>query len=983
MIPTGGAPDVSGALASVRSCAAPLEVVLACDPDEPGARRAARRAGRACGVRVRMPRAGAGPSWIDGAVEAARGEWLSFLPAGDAVPAGSYEAMLDSLAASGSVVALGVQVDVRGNRRVRVPWGADVLAEAGSTTLLQRPGLIVDLAPTGKVVRRDRWRAAGTVPTSWAGASATVARVLLDAGGIDVLDEVVHERHDLQTSLRVEEQDRFRPDLLFVLCSAWGEVAAALTTEPAALREAWQVGLLEHLLPGCYLDAVGGGPAYADVLLPWVTRLLGRVPTEVLARVPLPARLGARAAGTGQLGHLALALDHLADHPDGLPTAGAGADGQLAVLPDGLAEALADGLAGVPAVAWRRVEEVDRRLHSRVTVTPAGPGRWVLAGAAFVEYADEDRLPVVGVSAPHGAGGGELAVRRDERAGLDGWAARAHEDHDRCGFVADPAPVALPGPGPWRVRVELDGRSSGHLVPAPVPVPRRQLLVSELSLEGDALVAVVTETGAVPARAPRLRLSGSRAVTGWSTHREAATDLPPVCLPLLVDQFGVQALLPPGDYRLESDLAAAGQVGLGVPEPVELVGERVRLLLRAGGSGVKVTVSSPPAGAARSARGQQRLREEVYCGRVRADPPRTTVLLETFRGRSTGDNPGAVGRALATSGRAREHALDLAVVVDDPSVVVPTGTRAVPRRTPQWYAALSEADLLVSNAGAPYWFAKAPGQVHVQTWHGTPLKRIGEDRGPGDFATWRHRRRMAAQARGWDAMVSPSPYVTEIYRSAFGFDGTVLEVGYPRNDVLLAAGAGRHRAEVRARLGLPETERVVLYAPTWREYVGVRDPKPMYLDPEQLVAGLSDTVVLVRGHYNSTHLDDVFARHPRIHDVTRYPDIADLFLASDALVTDYSSVMFDFVLTDRPQVLLVPDLEQYRDVERGFYFDIETRSPGPLVCSTAEVVDVLAGPDDRGAERAEFRDAFCPFEDGHAADRVVDYCLDRLEEPSS
>ena len=359
------------------------------------------------------------------------------------------------------------------------------------------------------------------------------------------------------------------------------------------------------------------------------------------------------------------------------------------------------------------------------------------------------------------------------------------------------------------------------------------------------------------------------------------------------------------------------------------------------------------------------------------------MLLETFRGRSAGDNPGAVGRALLGSARARAAGLDVSVVVDDPSVVVPDGARAVVRRTREWYARLADAHLYVANAGAPYWFEASPGQLHVQTWHGTPLKRIGEDRGPGDFSTWRHRRRIAAQAQRWDAMLSPSRYCSDIFRSAFGFTGPVLEVGSPRNDVLLAPDAAARGADVRARLGLAATDRVVLYAPTWREYVGVRDAKPMYLDAEAVVRALPDAVVLVRGHYNSTTQDDLFTRHPRIHDVTRYPDIADLYLAADALVTDYSSVMFDFVLTDRPVVLLVPDLDRYRDVERGFYFDIETRSPGPLVTTTAEVVDVLTAPDTWGARREGFRTAFCPFEDGSASARVVEYCLDRLSATSS
>jgi CDP-glycerol glycerophosphotransferase len=207
----------------------------------------------------------------------------------------------------------------------------------------------------------------------------------------------------------------------------------------------------------------------------------------------------------------------------------------------------------------------------------------------------------------------------------------------------------------------------------------------------------------------------------------------------------------------------------------------------------------------------------------------------------------------------------------------------------------------------------------------------------------------------------------------------MLEVGYPRNDLLLdPVRSEEARRRVRHELGVARGERVVLYAPTWREYAGVRNAKPLFLDAEAVVRALSDTVVLVRGHYNATRGKEVFADHPRIHDVTRYPDIAPLYCAADVLVTDYSSVMFDFVLTDRPVLLLVPDLEQYRNVERGFYFDIEERSPGPMLVATDQVIEVLRSPDTAQAARQEFRSEFCPWDDGAAAARAVDWLLERL-----
>jgi CDP-glycerol glycerophosphotransferase len=589
-----------------------------------------------------------------------------------------------------------------------------------------------------------------------------------------------------------------------------------------------------------------------------------------------------------------------------------------------------------------------------------------LRGAAFVDYVPDDELPAVRI------GDRPVQVRRHATGDLELWAARAHEDRSGCGFSATLALAEIDGTDP--VTVELAGRTHRHRVHPPSDhVAAADVLLSGLRLVGDELRAEVRAAGPC-----RVRLAGAKG------QIEAVTDGIELRMPLTVDRFGDLGLLPAGGYALEVRQEDGSRSSVEVAElrdgPVEVASVRVRLEVRRGAAGPRVTVASPPALPDRSARGQQRLLDEVYRA-GRGTPAPATVLLETFRGRSAGDNPGAVGRALLSSARAQD--LDVAVVVDDPAVVVPPGARAVPRRTRAWYDAMARAEVYVANAGAPYWFRKRPGQLHVQTWHGTPLKRIGEDRGPGDFATWRHRRRISDQARGWDAMVSPSRYCSEIYRSAFGYDGTILEVGYPRNDVLLAPDADMLRERVRRRLGIGQEDRVVLYAPTWRQYVGVRDAKPLYLDAEAVVRAMPDAVVLVRGHYNSTTEDDVFVGHPRIHDVTRYPDIADLFLAADALVTDYSSVMFDFVLTDRPVVLLVPDLDQYRDVERGFYFDIEARSPGQLVSTTADVVDVLTAPDLDTDRRADFRSVFCPFEDGAASTRVVEYCLDRLSGTSS
>jgi CDP-glycerol glycerophosphotransferase len=140
-----------------------------------------------------------------------------------------------------------------------------------------------------------------------------------------------------------------------------------------------------------------------------------------------------------------------------------------------------------------------------------------------------------------------------------------------------------------------------------------------------------------------------------------------------------------------------------------------------------------------------------------------------------------------------------------------------------------------------------------------------------------------------------------------------------------------------------------------------------------------DHVILLRTHFNVRDPLRESSEQAGLLDVTRYPDIADLYLISDVLVTDYSSAMFDFAVTGRPMLFFTYDLENYRDQLRGFYFDFEAQAPGPLLRSTAEVIDALRDIDQVAKSHSAAYDAFtsrfCALDDGQAARRVVDRLL--------
>ncbi len=410
--------------------------------------------------------------------------------------------------------------------------------------------------------------------------------------------------------------------------------------------------------------------------------------------------------------------------------------------------------------------------------------------------------------------------------------------------------------------------------------------------------------------------------------------------------------LPAGNYRLVVDGVDLSE--LSAP-PTLLPGVRVSVQ----GEGVRI---GPPVDPAYETVEGQATLEERYV--AQAGGTENAVFFESFYGRSVGCNPQAIDRELAR--RVPDVRRYWSVV--DLSVPVPEGAVAVVEGSPEWWRARGSARLLVVNDWLRRRFVRKPGQRVIQTWHGTPLKRLALHRPGFDL------RRMAAvvkESRRWDVLLAQNLYAERILRKAYAFFGRPIWVeGYPRNDELSLGDPQR----IRKALGIADGERVLLYAPTWRDD---RAEMVDFVDPERLARD-ADAVVLVRGHSRTLQQGRDHAG-ARVIDVTGFPETSQLLLAADALITDYSSVMFDFSVTGKPLYFLVPDIDHYRGDLRGFYFDLADRAPGPLVHSQNDLVAALSDPrhEERYAERyAAWRRQFNALDDGRAAERVVDRILD-------
>jgi CDP-glycerol glycerophosphotransferase len=301
---------------------------------------------------------------------------------------------------------------------------------------------------------------------------------------------------------------------------------------------------------------------------------------------------------------------------------------------------------------------------------------------------------------------------------------------------------------------------------------------------------------------------------------------------------------------------------------------------------------------------------------------------------------------------------------------IPPEVEYVVAGTKDYYRLIARARYLVNNVNFPNELIKREGTIHVQTHHGTPLKKMGLDLRDAFVAGKRMDfDKLLRRCARWDYSISANPFSTDMWKTAYPTDYETLEVGYPRNDVLVNATPDE-AAAIRSRLGIEPRRKTILYAPTHREYEQGFVP---LVDPARLAAALGPHfLILRRVHY--FYRGDMPEPEKGVLDVSRHPSIEELCLAADVLVTDYSALMFDYAVLDRPIVIHAPDWEEYRRL-RGTYFDLLAEPPGLVTKTEGELVAAFRSGAFEGPEatrlRATFRQRFCALEDGRAAERVV------------
>lgn len=303
----------------------------------------------------------------------------------------------------------------------------------------------------------------------------------------------------------------------------------------------------------------------------------------------------------------------------------------------------------------------------------------------------------------------------------------------------------------------------------------------------------------------------------------------------------------------------------------------------------------------------------------------------------------------------------------------------------KYYYYLSKAKYWVFNSKMPKSLKKNKGQIYLQTWHGTPLKKLARDIEIGSDATfYRSKITWEQMIKGYDDdvkrydyLISPNHYSTKKFLSAFNIpENKIIETGYPRNDILTNYNLV-DVSNIKTRLNIPKDKKVILYAPTWRDNSFSSNGyefKPK-VDFKKWKDELGDDYyVIYKPHYlivNNINKNEVkdFIYHAKAND-----NINDLYLISDVLITDYSSVFFDFGILKRPILFYMYDLEEYEQELRGFYFSINNL-PGPIIKDENNLINAIENigtiEDEYVNKYSEFHSQFCYLEDGNASKRVI------------
>lgn len=365
------------------------------------------------------------------------------------------------------------------------------------------------------------------------------------------------------------------------------------------------------------------------------------------------------------------------------------------------------------------------------------------------------------------------------------------------------------------------------------------------------------------------------------------------------------------------------------------------------------------------------------------------IVFCAYGGRSFACSPKAIYEYILAQEKYKEYRL--VWIFDHPEDYQFLGennnTIIVKKNSAQCERFLRTAKYWIFNFRAPDHWQPRRGQEYVQCWHGTPLKKLGYDITATDNAmnsVREIREKYRTDAKRFSYLLSSCKFVTEKFTSAWNLSAPeqkILEIGYPRNDFLNNCTDDEIK-NIRRRLGFGDChKKLLLYAPTWRDDQFDPDKGYVYANPvnfDLLMQELSDQyIILFRAHYMVADNFDFKKYEGFVYDVSKHDDVNDLYVIADMLITDYSSVFFDYAILERPMIFFMYDMEKYRDEIRGFYLGID-ELPGPVVKDEHDLIKAIRYTDDESKDTEKiryFNNIYNAQNDGMASERAAEKIL--------
>ncbi len=352
------------------------------------------------------------------------------------------------------------------------------------------------------------------------------------------------------------------------------------------------------------------------------------------------------------------------------------------------------------------------------------------------------------------------------------------------------------------------------------------------------------------------------------------------------------------------------------------------------------------------------------------------IFFESFLGKSYSGNPKYIYEYLLENGYGEEYQFVWSYQGESK---LPGNPIVVSREEEDYYRYLALSKYWVNNIIFPV-HRKREGNVYIQTWHGTPLKRLGYDievDGPEKLA----RENFYLESRNWDFLLAANKYSGDIFKRAFKFEKEIILNGYPSNDIFYKTNNIEKIESIKRKLSIPKEKQVILYAPTWRDNESNGSWNHSFeiqFDLDQFQNEFGDDYVLIlrMHHLISDYLVLNPSKHSSIIDLSKYDDIQELYLVSDILITDYSSVFFEYANSKKPILFYAYDYQLYKQEIRGFYLDMYKDLPGPVLQEQTELFDAIKNihrvEKEYEEKYNEFFQDYCSLETGNSAKLVIE-----------